>query len=584
TEDFKAPHFYWMNEISKAFFSWIGEFSDTPLDYLFTVAPIDRVMVTFERAVSGGAMPGRIPGYSAEDDVVFIDRSILHKALIYANPHYDRIMNTLVAYQYGWWIYNNFGEKISVDDTTLTSSTKHKVVYHIGEYEVYKALNEGVALWYYADHGGQGYTYWNYKPFGPGILGICYNDTDWRAYEDGGSADNPDTNNDGIVNPREMIVDDIWGNELDENLENVHSAICVFMACLVGSSQIPIILMKHGALAVTADIRTLYFGYGYAPALFVKELYSGKTLGQALVIAINETSYNYYTGYVSKKISFFDDVLGFLSYIRCPAFGGISVQYVLYGDPKLILIDPVESDEPQAISPSDISLESGHSLGIFEREVNVSLVYPRIGSVVKGTIDVSWEIYVENTAVNKVTLLIDGEEVDVTDKTSFSLNTLEMNDGNHTISIIVEDVLGNVNSGSIWVIVDNTFPSIRITSPDNHAEVSGVVEVSWVVMGDVKYVLLIIDGLYYNVTGLSSFRWNSTTVNDGVHNITVLVMDLAGEYDTDTIFIVTKNVKQVIDEIGIEKYNTGILTGGVIGSMAGIIVGLFSLSSLKRRK
>jgi len=61
-------------------------------------------------------------------------------------------------------------------------------------------------------------------------------------------------------------------------------------------------------------------------------------------------------------------------------------------------------------------------------------------------------------------------------------------------------------------------------------------------------------------------------------------MDLAGEYDTDTIFIVTKNVKQVIDEIGIEKYNTGILTGGVIGSMAGIIVGLFSLSSLKRRK
>ena len=564
-EEFKAPHFYWMNELSNAFFDWIEEITGDSISYVVTVASIEDVMVTFERAIVGGVMSGRIPGYSAEEDVIFIDRSILYPALIGANPNYDKVLDTLVAYQCGWWILTNFGENVTVDDALLTSSTKHQMVYHIGEYEVYDALNDGVALWYYADHGGQGYTWWNYKPFGPGALGICYNDTGWRAYEVNGSADNPDTDGDGIVNPWDMIVDDVWGTELDENLENVHSAVCVFMACLVGSSQIPVILMRHGALAVTADIRTLYFGYGYAPALFVKELYSGKTFGEALLKAINETSYNYYAGCVSK-------IINFDSYIRCPVFGGVSVQYVLYGDPKLALIDPTEWSEPDARNPLDVSLASGHVLGGFERSVDVDLTSPVVGSVVHGTVSIRWEIDAENTVIDDTVLSIDGKKIDVMGQTSYLWDTTKVSDGNHTISITVRDAIDNMDCAVTWVIVNNTVPSVRILSPTNNSEVSGVVKISWSSEGEIKQTLLIIDDIVYDVTGLTSFDWNSTILNDGTHRITVTVVDVAGDKSSDTVFVITKNISPVIKKVKAETYRVGIITGSVVGLAVGAVI------------
>ena len=167
-------------------------------------------MTTFERAVVGGAITGRIPGYSPEEDVAFITRAALYPALIFANPGYGRVMDSLVAYQAGWWIVDNYGTTTYVDDAELTYGADFEMVYHIGEYQIYKALNEGVALWYFANHGAQGYTWWNSKPFGPGILGTCYDDVAWRAYEWGGSPDNPETTGDGIVNPLDMITNEIW--------------------------------------------------------------------------------------------------------------------------------------------------------------------------------------------------------------------------------------------------------------------------------------------------------------------------------------------------------------------------------------
>ena len=229
------------------------------------------------------------------------------------------------------------------------------------KYEILSALNSGTAIWSFSDHGDLGPAY-NRRPFAEGWLGVYSNDSSWRAFELGGTVSTPDFDGNGVVDPLPsgFITSSITGIDFGAFVGNIHSTIVDFMCCWIGGSKLPVTVMKHGAVASLGSLRLLDFGFGYASALFVNRTVLGDTLGEAMMYVLNASSWNYYAHQVSQNFSNWDPILGHLSFMRAPAFGGGSLQYILHGDPEVQLINPNTWSEPQGAGVSSINI-GGHS-------------------------------------------------------------------------------------------------------------------------------------------------------------------------------------------------------------------------------
>ena len=589
-EDWRYAHFYWMKHLSDEFFNWLKQYNLHPDDITYTtiIAPTSKISALLERAILGGVYPGRLPARDQIEASAMVSRTITYNAVIFENPGKNKITESLIAYHVGWWIVDNDGVTRTVDDYKITETTDYKMEFHIGEDEIFSALNEGTLVWYYADHGGLGYNYWNYVPGGPGVLAVPYNDTDWRAYESGGDATTPDTDGDGVVNPTDILVREIWGTELDSRLENVHSTLAIFMACYVGSSEIPEIILRHGGIASFANLRTLYFGYGYVTATFLNYLYLGKTLGEAYFESVNATSYNYYRGTVSRVIGYYDSVLGSDSFIRYPLFGGVSVQYVLFGDPSIKLLTAT-ANEPAPISPSSLTADNHSSYGTIKRSIGLTITSPQEGALVNDSFTVEWNVSIDYTILKNVTLYIDNVSYDVTGKTSLLVNVTTIEDGNHTITVIAFDVAENKTSDSTWVIIDKTAPEISIIEPSNNQNVSGVVYILWSVHEEnLKSVTLMINESVFDVTGRNYFEWNTTKYANGSYTITISAEDNAGNTASRTIHVVVNNLQAIESqepqtstseseseesEFNITTVGTGMGVGFILGAVLALAIG-----------
>ncbi|MCD6514144.1 MAG: hypothetical protein J7L07_04395 [Candidatus Odinarchaeota archaeon] len=547
-EDWRYAHLYWMNRLSNEFFNWIYRYGlhASDVSYVTVIAPTSKVPALLERAILGGVFPGRLPARDQVEASAMISRTITYNAVIFENPGKNRITESLIAYHVGWWIVDNDGVTRTVDDYKITETTDYEMQFHIGEDEILSALNEGTLVWYYADHGDLGYNIWNHVPGGPGTLTVTYNDFSWRAYETDGNGTVPDTNGDGIVNPTDILVRKIWGTELDLRLKNLHSTLAIFMACLVGSSEIPEIILRHGGIASFANLRTLYFGYGYVTATFLNYLYLGKTFGEAYFESVNATSYNYFKGTVSYVIGYYDSVLESYGFIRYPLFGGVSVQYVLFGDPSVKLLSATAS-EPEPVSPSDLTVESHTLSGNIKRSINLRITAPQKGVFVNDSFIVKWDVSVNFTILKNITLHINGMSYDVTGKTSYLVDITPMDDGNYTIEVIAFDVIGNIASDSIWIVVDKTAPQISIISPYDHQNVSGVVYILWSVQDEhLKSVMLKINDTIINITDKGYYMWNTTEYSNGIYIITIIAEDQVGNFASETIQVSVANL-QVIE-------------------------------------
>ena len=117
---------------------------------------------------------------------------------------------------------------------------------------------------------------------------------------------------------------------------------------------------------------------------------------------------------------------------------------------------------------------------------------------------------------------------------SYFWNTLDGNtfDGNHSIITKVFDLAGNSATINITAIVDNTAPSIAITSPLNDENVSGVVSILTSVSDNfgISKVEFLIDNLlkFTDFSAPYSFNWNTADGNssNGSHTITAKAYDL----------------------------------------------------------
>src|SRR5207249_7583490 len=121
---------------------------------------------------------------------------------------------------------------------------------------------------------------------------------------------------------------------------------------------------------------------------------------------------------------------------------------------------------------------------------------------------------------------------------SVSWNSILASSGNHSLTAIARDAAGNTAaSAAVFVTVDNAPPTVSITAPAAGAKVVGTVTVSASATDNVGVV-----GVPFRLDGATlgeeataapyAVSWDTTAAAAGVHTLTAVVRDAAGNATT----------------------------------------------------
>src|SRR5206468_7552907 len=114
-----------------------------------------------------------------------------------------------------------------------------------------------------------------------------------------------------------------------------------------------------------------------------------------------------------------------------------------------------------------------------------------------------------------------------------------------TLTAVARDAAGNTTtSAAVSVTVDNSLPTISISSPAPGASVAGTVTVSASATDNVGVV-----GVQFKLDGVNlggevttapfAVSWTSTTASNGSHSVTAVARDAAGNTATSAAVSVT---------------------------------------------
>jgi len=349
--DDMVPHFYVMKRLSGEFFDFVGEYGLSG-NAVIVVSPLTLLKPTFDRAIIGRSIVGRIVGDTESEAITFALRNILYPALIYSNQNRNRALLSFFAYTYGVPFQDNYGVLREVyekrDVNKSLASYDYNITFQVGYSEVFNILNDGVGVWMLSTHGSIIFDVGRGRLDSIGIVTLSRGESKWGT--ESGDENNPDVDGDKIVDPPSMYSISIYDYSLDNNLDNLGSALVVISGCLVGASRIPNILLRHGAAFVLAPVRTVYFeSTGWFTTRFFEELVSNITLGEAFRRSIEDTSDVYSKNFLSPS--------------------DWSLVYVLFGDPLAKLY--VDSwKEPKVVDMIDV-VAGGHLPGYGLHEIAV---------------------------------------------------------------------------------------------------------------------------------------------------------------------------------------------------------------------
>ena len=121
------------------------------------------------------------------------------------------------------------------------------------------------------------------------------------------------------------------------------------------------------------------------------------------------------------------------------------------------------------------------------------------------------------------------------------------------------------------------------------AELMGIVTMQFNASDDhLDKVLLYIDQAVFEITGLTSYNWNTTRVGDGIHTIKIVASDKAENTAIDEISVTTINVQKANEESyksGREEgYVSGRNFGLEIGMPLGLVIGAIIVYAVTRRR
>jgi hypothetical protein len=179
---------------------------------------------------------------------------------------------------------------------------------------------------------------------------------------------------------------------------------------------------------------------------------------------------------------------------------------------------------------------------------SATITAPASGALVHGVSPVTVNAS-DNVGVTKVDLLVDGavNQTLAAPPYSFPLNTAGLSDGAHQLQAKAYDAAGNTGvSALVQITVDNTPPSVAISSPAAGATVSGTTNVT-VAASDgtsgVAAVDFLLDGTVQTTVTAAPYTWawNTTTATAGSHVLSATAHDVAGNVATSATISVTVN-------------------------------------------
>jgi hypothetical protein len=173
----------------------------------------------------------------------------------------------------------------------------------------------------------------------------------------------------------------------------------------------------------------------------------------------------------------------------------------------------------------------------------VQITAPGNGAIVSGTVSI---VLAKASSVTWADFYVDGNYLGATPPLTFSWNSSAVANGVHTISATAyNSSSATVGTASISVNVQNgavathtatptavatkaatpaptPAPSVvQITAPSNAATVSGTINIGVTIASGVTWADVYIDGNYFASTPPLNFAWNSKTVSNGAHTISV---------------------------------------------------------------
>ena len=192
------------------------------------------------------------------------------------------------------------------------------------------------------------------------------------------------------------------------------------------------------------------------------------------------------------------------------------------------------SNNTKTIAPISVFVDNG-----LENDVTPptgAIVSPPAGLTVSGDVQIIVSAN-DNRAMKEVALSINGTYITTIEQPPFFYSwdtTLEQEDAEHTISVVLIDLAGNeAPLNPISVVVDNIAPAdinpptVIIMSPVAGQELSGTIDIE-VIANDntgINYIEYYIDGQSYSVDSIPPYiqEWDTETAEDDLEHIIAAV-------------------------------------------------------------
>lgn len=179
----------------------------------------------------------------------------------------------------------------------------------------------------------------------------------------------------------------------------------------------------------------------------------------------------------------------------------------------------------------------------------VSISSPGNNAYIKGTKTITASATDVGIGVARVEFYIDdGNPISTVSSApySYSWNTRSVSDGSHSIFAKAYDGVGNsVVSSAVNVTIDNTLPTVSITSPTGGSTVSGVVPINADASdANLKKVNFIIDGTVKlgDTNSPYTYSWDTTSLANGTsHTIIARAFDKADNSKDASITVTVNN-------------------------------------------
>jgi len=260
-------------------------------------------------------------------------------------------------------------------------------------------------------------------------------------------------------------------------------------------------------------------------------------------------------------------------------YGGTTV--VVTGQTSHSLDTKALADGSQTLTLTAVDLagntkEAAVTFNVDNTPPTAVLTGPQGGAFLKGGATASFVATDANVAT--ATLTIGTQSFDVKSYTSQVIDTTALADGAYTMTLSVTDQAG---SSSVSVTIDNTAPAVTISAPASNANLRGTATISWTATDtNLDTVSIAIDGEARDLSGTTSYSWDTHTVGDGTHTIQVKATDKAGNARTVSVSVTTDNVSVATGS----AMSAGLLNGLVIGLIAAAIVGFLAGFLIGRRR